>query len=46
MPTAPLLPGSAAAQATVSAPSRFSASHSRNVPPEVPRPRTSWITTM
>ena len=45
MPTLPLLPSSAAAQASASAPSFVSFSNSVNVPSEVPDPRTSWMAT-
>ena len=46
MPTSPVDPGRAAAQATASAPSSASCSNRRNSPPDVPQPRTSWTATM
>ncbi len=46
MPTAPVPPGSRAAHSTVSNPSARSVASRSNSPSELPRPRTSWTTTM
>ena len=46
MPMAPLDPGRFAAQSSVSWPSATSCSKILNSPSDVPRPRTSWITTI